>query len=166
LLKRASGLTPEYDAALSGTRLGVYEVIETVSPDGKWAAYTQGAAGQSQVMLRGFPETSGRSQVSAAGGTLPVWSPAGDKLYFPDVPGPAQMFVVDVKTTPEVSLSMDRSPSSRRGTGVVVKLIKRLTQEYEYIGSYPQGYSTGGDHGSHRTRHAAWEIRRLLHWAE
>jgi hypothetical protein len=100
------GATPAEPTVLQ--QLPVHEWEPAVSPDGKWVAYTQGPAGQSEVMLRGFPTTSGQWQVSVAGGSLPVWSPAGDKLYFRDVPGPGQMFVVDVKTTPEVSLSTPR----------------------------------------------------------
>jgi hypothetical protein len=79
-----------------------------LSPNGKLLAYTRGEPGQSQVMLRGYPETSGQWQVSVSGGSLPLWSPSGDKLYFRDVPGAGQIFVVDVKTSPEISLSPPR----------------------------------------------------------
>ncbi len=57
-------------------------------------------------MLRRFPEAEGQWQVSVNGGDQPLWSPAGDKLYFKDLAG--QLFVVDVTTTPEVSLSTPR----------------------------------------------------------
>jgi hypothetical protein len=51
-------------------------------------------------------ETPGQWQVSAGGGSLPQWSPAGDKLYFRELSG--NIMVVDVKAKPEVSLSAPR----------------------------------------------------------
>ena len=60
----------------------VHEWEPTLSPDGKWLAYTSGEAGQSEVMLRRYPQAEGQWQVSVSGGNLPLWSPTGDKLYF------------------------------------------------------------------------------------
>ena len=86
----------------------VHEWEPTLSPDGKWLAYTSGEAGQSEVMLRRYPQAEGQWQVSVNGGNLPLWSPTGDKLYFRGLSaGP--IYFVDVKTTPEVSLSAPRS---------------------------------------------------------
>lgn len=84
----------------------VHEWEPALSPDGKFLAYSQGDLGQSEVMLRGYPETSGQWQVSVSGGSKPLWSPKGDKLYYRDNPG--RIFVVDVTTTPAVSLSTPR----------------------------------------------------------
>jgi Tol biopolymer transport system component len=83
-----------------------HEWEPTLSPDGTLLAYSSGDAGQSVVMLRGYPETPGQWQVSAGGGSLPQWSPAGDKLYFRELSG--NIMVVDVKAKPEVSLSAPR----------------------------------------------------------
>jgi len=57
-------------------------------------------------MLRSYPETSGQWQVSPAGGSLPLWNPAGNQLFFRQVSG--QIFVVDVGTLPEVTVSAPR----------------------------------------------------------
>ena len=84
----------------------VHEWEPALSPDGKFLAYSQGELGQSEVMLRGYPETSGQWQVSVSGGSKPLWSPKGDKLYYRDNPG--QLFVVDVTASPKVSLSTPR----------------------------------------------------------
>jgi Tol biopolymer transport system component len=103
-------LLPPGDTAPSDAQVlqqtPVHEWEPTLSPSGKFLAYSQGDVGQSQVMLRGYPETSGQWQVSVSGGSKPLWSPTGDKLYFRDVPG--QILVVDVATTPKVSLSAPR----------------------------------------------------------
>ncbi len=103
-------LLPSGDTAPSDAQVlqqtPVHEWEPTLSPSGKFLAYSQGDVGQSQVVLRGYPETSGQWQVSVSGGSKPLWSPTGDKLYFRDVPG--QILVVDVATTPKVSLSAPR----------------------------------------------------------
>ena len=53
-----------------------------VSPDGRWIAYDSLASGRSEVYVRPFPDGAGRWQISADGGSHPVWSPDGDELYF------------------------------------------------------------------------------------
>jgi serine/threonine protein kinase/Tol biopolymer transport system component len=84
----------------------VHEWEPALSPDGTLLAYSSGDLGQSEIMLRRFPQSTGQWQVSASGGSLPVWNRAGDKLYFRDNPG--QIYVVDVKTNPDVRLSAPR----------------------------------------------------------
>lgn len=44
------------------------------SPDGKWIAFRSAAAGTLEVIVRAFPDTGARYQVSQSGGTSPVWS--------------------------------------------------------------------------------------------
>jgi serine/threonine-protein kinase len=50
----------------------------TISPDGRWLAYTSNASGTPQVFVRPFANGkiagSGVSQISSAGGAYPVWS--------------------------------------------------------------------------------------------
>ena len=53
----------------------------------KWLAYesdTHGAPGQMNVYVRRFPvdKDAGVWQVSSAGGTHPLWSHAGDQLFY------------------------------------------------------------------------------------
>ena len=84
----------------------MHEWEPTLSPDGKWLAYSSGDAGQSEVMLRRYPEAEGQWQVSVSGGSLPLWSPTGDRLYFRNLQG--QIYAVDFKATPDVSLSAPR----------------------------------------------------------
>ncbi|MBW8839543.1 MAG: PD40 domain-containing protein [Gemmatimonadetes bacterium] len=59
------------------------ELHLTVSPDGRWIAYTSNESGSQEVYVRAFPQTtSGRWQVSNGGGFQPRWSSDGRELYF------------------------------------------------------------------------------------
>jgi len=65
------------------------EVSPTVSPDGRWLAYASNESGRYEVYVRSFPTMSARIAVSIDGGTVPVWSPRGDELFYRS--GPLQM---------------------------------------------------------------------------
>ncbi|OFW13813.1 MAG: hypothetical protein A3H29_12820 [Acidobacteria bacterium RIFCSPLOWO2_02_FULL_67_21] len=54
-----------------------------VSPDGKWLAYEANDSGRQEIYVRPYPDVnSGKWQVSAAGGTRPVWSHDGGELFY------------------------------------------------------------------------------------
>jgi serine/threonine-protein kinase len=54
-----------------------------ISPDGAWMAYESDESGQTEIIVRSFPNTSRvKRQVSNGGGSQPVWSRRGDELYF------------------------------------------------------------------------------------
>ncbi|MDP2577143.1 MAG: hypothetical protein Q8W48_05485, partial [Candidatus Palauibacterales bacterium] len=55
-----------------------------ISPDGRWLAYASNEAGRDEVYVRAFPEPGGRWQVSADGGTEPLWAPSGRELFYRD----------------------------------------------------------------------------------
>jgi Tol biopolymer transport system component len=57
------------------TRSGV------ASPDGKWIAYVSDRTGRDEVYVRSL-RGDGATQVSASGGTEPVWGPEGDELFY------------------------------------------------------------------------------------
>ncbi len=52
------------------------------SPDGKWVAYVATVSGRAEVYVQPFPESSGRTQVSTAGGTQVRWSADGSEVYY------------------------------------------------------------------------------------
>ena len=56
----------------------------TLSPDGRWVAYSSGESGQGEVYASPFPEigSAPRVQVSTSGGQQPVWSPRGGELFY------------------------------------------------------------------------------------
>ncbi|MDE3217057.1 MAG: PD40 domain-containing protein, partial [Gemmatimonadota bacterium] len=60
------------------------EAQARVSPDGNWVAYVTDASGTSQVVVQPFPGPGGVVQVSVGGGTEPVWSRDGHRLFYRD----------------------------------------------------------------------------------
>ena len=79
-----------------GARLGVDTALRPIvttssdamaielSPDGRWLAYESNETGRVEIYVRPFPITpaGGRRQVSARGGTGPLWSPNGRTLHY------------------------------------------------------------------------------------
>ena len=54
-----------------------------VSADGRWLAYESNESGRFEISVRPFPDvTRGRWQVSASGGTRPLWAPSGQELVY------------------------------------------------------------------------------------
>jgi Tol biopolymer transport system component len=53
-----------------------------LSADGRWLAYVSDESGRSEVYVRRFPEGPSRWQISADGGTEPLWSPDGRELFY------------------------------------------------------------------------------------
>jgi serine/threonine-protein kinase len=59
------------------------EVTPTVSPDGRWLAYSSSESGRNEVYVRPFPNTSdGKWIVSTDGGTEPMWAHSGRELFY------------------------------------------------------------------------------------
>ena len=52
------------------------------SPDGRQVAYVSAETGGNEVYVRPYPEPGGRVQVSSGGGTEPVWSRDGQRLFY------------------------------------------------------------------------------------
>lgn len=52
------------------------------SPDGERVAYASDESGQMQVYVRDFPGPGGAVQISPDGGTQPVWSGDGNRLFY------------------------------------------------------------------------------------
>jgi serine/threonine-protein kinase len=69
----------------------------TLSPDGRWLAYTSDESGRSEVYVRPFPESdAGRRQVSMDGGLDPVWAHDGSELFY--VSANREMWVAQYET--------------------------------------------------------------------
>jgi serine/threonine protein kinase/Tol biopolymer transport system component len=54
----------------------------SLSPDGRYLAYTSDDSGRTEVYVSRFPEMSSRIAVSARGGHRPLWRADGRELYF------------------------------------------------------------------------------------
>jgi serine/threonine-protein kinase len=78
---------------------GFQERSIALSPDGRWLAYVSNRSGRNEVFVRPFPE-AGESlqQVSAVGGTAPVWAHSGRELFYMN--GASEMVAVQVSTDP------------------------------------------------------------------
>ena len=59
------------------------EYMPALSPDGRYIAYVSLESGREEVYVRPFPGvTRARWQVSASGGTSPVWAHSGRELFY------------------------------------------------------------------------------------
>jgi serine/threonine-protein kinase len=53
-----------------------------LSPDGRFIAYTSDESGEYQVYVKPYPATEARWTISAGYGEEPLWSAAGDEIFF------------------------------------------------------------------------------------
>jgi hypothetical protein len=51
------------------------------APDGRSVVFVSNESGREEVYIQGFPAGE-RSQLSTAGGTMPMWRPDGRELYY------------------------------------------------------------------------------------
>ena len=58
------------------------ETMPRLSPDGRWVAFSTNESGRDEVVVQPFPGPGGRVQVSTGGGTEPVWSRDGRRLFY------------------------------------------------------------------------------------
>ena len=69
-----------------------------ISPDSRWVAYEANDSGQFQIYVQPFPNVStGRWQISTAGGTKPLWARTGHELFYVD--GSGVLMTVPIQTT-------------------------------------------------------------------
>ena len=68
----------------------------SVSPDGRWVAYTANQSGRSEVFIQGFPVAGARRQLTVDGGREPVWRRDGRELFYRSG---SRMFAVPINTT-------------------------------------------------------------------
>jgi Tol biopolymer transport system component len=85
------------------------------SPDGQYIAYGSDEGGRYDVYIQPLPPATGRIQVSAAGGTLPRWSPRGHELFF--LTNELTMMAVDVQAGQPPSVSVPRKLFALGGLG-------------------------------------------------
>jgi Tol biopolymer transport system component len=52
------------------------------SPDGRWIAYASDESGQEEVYVAPFPGPGRKWQISAAGGSLPLWNRDGKEIFY------------------------------------------------------------------------------------
>ena len=80
----------------------------SLSPDGRWLAYTSRESGQTEIYVRPFPTSaSARWQVSVAGGVQPHWAPNGRELFY-NVPTTGDVVSVTVAASATFSAGEQR----------------------------------------------------------
>jgi serine/threonine-protein kinase len=77
------------------TAASAIETMPRISPDGRWLAFTTNESGRDEVVVQPFPGPGGRVQVSSGGGSEPVWSRDGGRLFFR---GEGQIMAATVRT--------------------------------------------------------------------
>ena len=78
------------------------EETPRLSPDGKLLAYGSDETGQYEVYVRPVAGPGGRVQISAGGGSEPVWAPGGHALYYR---GPTRMMLATLTPSSEVAVA-------------------------------------------------------------
>jgi eukaryotic-like serine/threonine-protein kinase len=73
---------PRLGKAEAFLRTSFAEWNPAFSPDGHWMAYSSDESGNDEVYVRPFPGPGGKSQISTDGGSRPIWSRDGHKLFF------------------------------------------------------------------------------------
>ena len=63
-------------------RTPAIETMPCISPNGRWLAYTSSESGRMEVIVQAFPEPGGKHQISANGGSDPMWSSDGSELFY------------------------------------------------------------------------------------
>ncbi len=58
------------------------EVTAEFSPGGRWVAYSSDESGRFEVYVSSFPPGDGKWQISDEGGSQPIWSRDGYRLYY------------------------------------------------------------------------------------
>jgi serine/threonine protein kinase/Tol biopolymer transport system component len=79
-----------------------------LSPDGHWMVYAVLEAGrEEEVYVQRYPGPGDRAAVSVGGGREPVWSPAGDEIFYRSTDG-QRVMAVAVRTEPMLNIGRPR----------------------------------------------------------
>ncbi len=77
-----------------------------LSPDGRWLAFSSNESGTYELVVRSFPGGGERRQVSAGGGTQPVWRGDGKELFYISPDG--EVMAADVRADPALEIGKPR----------------------------------------------------------
>jgi eukaryotic-like serine/threonine-protein kinase len=77
------------------------ENMPRVSPDGRWIVFVTNESGRDEVVVQPFPGPGGRVQLSAGGGTEPLWSHDGRRIFYR---GSGKLMAAAIRTTPSFSV--------------------------------------------------------------
>ena len=105
---------PGEPRVLSAVPYPTLELGASFSPDGQWIVYTSGTAPfEFEVYVEPFPTTGEKHKISQEQGVMPLWSQAGDELFYrPVTQGPEALQTlksVTVSTDPPFRFSSEQS---------------------------------------------------------
>jgi Tol biopolymer transport system component len=107
-LVQVSGASPHVLTALLATPYN--EEAATLSPNGRWLAYSSDETGRNEIYVRPYPAGGAKVLVSQGGGIEPRWSPDGRTLYYQsEHDGVPYLFAAGVVTGPEFTIT-SRAP--------------------------------------------------------
>jgi hypothetical protein len=72
------------------------EAQGTLSPDGRWIAYTSDETGQPNVHIQPFLRAGGKQRISPNGGRNPHWRGDGKELFYLDAAGTMTAVPIDL----------------------------------------------------------------------
>jgi hypothetical protein len=73
---------PRSDAHVLFTSPSIDGISAGFSPNGRWVVYQSGESGRPEIYVRPASGADRKWQVSVDGGTFPIWSPAGNEIFF------------------------------------------------------------------------------------
>jgi serine/threonine-protein kinase len=85
------------------------------SPDGRWIAYCTDQEGQFEVYIRPSSGPGETIKASRGGGLSPLWARSGKQLFYRKGLPRNQIWVVEIKTEPEISLAPPRLLFEKEG---------------------------------------------------
>ncbi len=83
------------------------EGMPALSPDGRWMAYQSTEGGDSELVVRSFPDATGRWVITEGGGHTPIWSPDGSGIWYRAF-GSQDLVFLEVSTDPSFSVGERR----------------------------------------------------------
>jgi serine/threonine-protein kinase len=136
------------------------EINGDVSPDGRWLAYQSNESGQFEVYLAPFPDAvASKRQVSAGGGTRPLWSRDGRELFYYLEPGT----IMTVPVTPGPNLALGTPTVAVKGPFVRAALTGR---HYDVSRDGKRFLLLKDAEAANGAKPAPPEIHLVQHWSE
>jgi serine/threonine-protein kinase len=131
----------------------------SISPDGRWIAYSSPGAGMASVYVRPI-EGDGKWQVSPGLGSYPRWSRDGSKIYYIDIGTPKRpLMEVDVSTGDSFQAGPPRVVVENLGSSFVTSTAPAVNWDVS-----PSGDSFVFVEFERRSKSAA-QVEIALNWA-
>ena len=81
-VRRMGDVTPRDEPKVLFKSLFLSYASTRFSPDGRWVVYQSAESGRPEIYVRPSSGEERKWPVSTEGGTSPVWSPAGNEIFY------------------------------------------------------------------------------------